>query len=121
MLKRYAGAIDDCFDDLNGVTRTCSVCKSQFTEDDAAEDGAAHARIVLEISRLGARVEAMLDRLGMAPSARPALPKTGEPGVDLETRTLVALRSDAATGAPASGIDYTSGVDPAVEEADTED
>lgn len=107
MLKRYARAIDDCFDDLNSV--------------DAVEDRAVHARVVLEIARLGQRVEAMLDRLGMAPSARPAMPKTGEPGVDPQARALDQLRSDAATGAPASGIDYTAAVDPAVTDADTED
>jgi hypothetical protein len=107
LAMRYAGALDDCFDELiNG---------------DAAEDGAEHARKVLEIARLGQRLEAMLDRLGMAPSARPIVPTGGERGGDPASGVLDGLRSDAAAGAPASGIDYAAHVDPSVAEADAAD
>jgi hypothetical protein len=106
---RYAEALDDAFDALVGG-------------DDAAEDGAAHARTVLEIARLGSRLEAMLDRLGMAPSARPVLPTGGgESGGDPASGELDRLRSDAAAGAPTTGVDYAAAVDPAVAEADAED
>lgn len=105
---RYADALDDCFDDLvNG---------------DAAEDGAAHARKVLEIARVGQRLEAMLDRLGMSPSARPAIPPNGaDRGGDPASADLERARADAAAGAPSSGIDYAAAVDPSVAEADAED
>jgi hypothetical protein len=108
LLYRYARALDDCFDDL--------------TSPDAVENGAAHARVVLEITRLGARVEAMLDRLGMSPAARPMIPGPGgERGGDPASAELDRLRSDAAAGAPTTGVDYTAAVDPAVTEADSED
>jgi hypothetical protein len=104
---RYADALDDAFDELiNG---------------DAAEDGAAHARKVLEIARLGQRLESMLDRLGMAPSARPAVPNGGERGGDPASAELERARADAAAGAPSSGIDYAAAVDPAVAEVDAAD
>lgn len=105
---RYAGALDDCFDVLTGA--------------DASEDPAHHARVVLEISRLGGRLEAMLDRLGMAPSARPLTREEGGPGAtDPASRALDALRADSASGYPGAGVDYTAAVDPAVTEADTWD
>lgn len=108
LAKRYADALDDCFDDLlNG---------------EAAEDGAEHARKILEIARVGARLEAMLDRLGMSPSARPAVTGSGgETVVDPATAELERLRADAAAGAPTTGLDYAAAVDPAVTAADTED
>lgn len=106
---RYALTLDDCFDDL--------------ISDKAMEDPAEHARKVLEIARIGARLETTLDRLGMSPSARPAVTGAGggESGPTAESRSLEQLRSDAASGAPNSGVDYAAGVDPAVTEADTED
>jgi hypothetical protein len=109
LLRRYAAALDDSLDALDDV--------------DAAEDAATHARIVLEIARLGARLEAMLDRLGMAPSARPVVPHDGggRDGTTPEAASLEQLRRDAAAGAPASGLDYAAAVDPAVTAADTED
>jgi hypothetical protein len=108
LAKRYADALDDCFDAL--------------IHDDALEDPAEHARKILEISRLGSRLEAMLDRLGMAPSARPVLPTGGgESGGDPASGELDRLRSDAAAGAPTTGVDYAAAVDPAVTEADAED
>lgn len=109
LARRYAGALDDCFDALvNG---------------DAAEDGAAHARVILEIARLGARLEATLDRLGMAPSARPAVPggSGGSSGTSAAGAALEQLERDSGAGAPASGVDYTAAVDPSVEEADAVD
>lgn len=109
LLRRYAAALDDSLDALDDV--------------DAAEDAATHARIVLEIARLGARLEAMLDRLGMAPSARPVVPSDGggRDGQTPEAASLEQLRRDAAAGTPASGIDYAAAVDPAVTEADAAD
>jgi hypothetical protein len=105
---RYAETLDDLFDSLvNG---------------DAAEDGAAHARVILEIARVGARYEAMLDRLGMSPGARPVIPNGGAPGgTSPDAGRLDQLRRDAAAGAPTSGVDYAAAVDPAVAEADAAD
>jgi hypothetical protein len=106
---RYAERLDDLFDLEAG--------------DAAAEDAAAHARITLEITRMGARLEAMLDRLGMAPSARPAISGAGggESGPTAEAGELAGLRADADRGHPASGIDYAASVDPAVTAADAAD
>jgi len=108
LARRYANALDDCFDSL--------------INDEAAEDGAAHARVILEISRLGGRLEAMLDRLGMSPAARPAVPTGGGGGGPSPAGVaLEQLERDAAAGAPTSGVDHTAFVDPAVTEADSED
>jgi hypothetical protein len=108
LARRYANALDDCFDSL--------------INDEASEDGAAHARVILEISRLGGRLEAMLDRLGMSPAARPAVPTGGgASGPTVAGAALEQLERDAAAGAPTSGVDYTAAVDPAVTEADAED
>lgn len=106
---RYAERLDDLFDLEAG--------------DAAAEDAAAHARITLEITRMGARLEQALDRLGMSPSARPAVTGNGggESGPTAAAVDFERLRADAAAGAPASGLDYAAGVDPAVTEADAED
>jgi hypothetical protein len=123
LARRYAEALDDCFDALAGVARPCPRCRTTYDEGDAVEDGAAHARVVLEISRLGGRLEAMLDRLGMAPSARPAVPGGGG-GIGGPTpagAALSQLERDAAAGAPASGVDYAAHVDPAVTGADAEE
>ena len=109
LAKRYAEALDDCFDQL-------------VNDVECVEDAAAHARKVLEIARLGQRLEGMLDRLGMAPGARPAaLNSQGVAGDDPESASLARARADVDAGAPASGIDYAAAVDPAVTEADTED
>jgi hypothetical protein len=106
---RYAAALDDCFDAL--------------TEPKATEDPAEHARKVLEIARLGQRLEQTLDRLGMSPSARPAVTGSGggEHGPTPAAGELERLRADAAAGAPTSGLDHAASVDPAVTEADSED
>lgn len=109
---RYAEVLDDLFERLAGTP----------DRPDALEDPADHARVVLEVSRIGARFEACLDRLGMSPGARPAIPNLGgERGESPDTAALDALRGDAARGYPAAGIDYAAGVDPAVAEADDED
>jgi hypothetical protein len=120
--RRYAAALDDCFDELVGAARPCPRCRQVYDDGDAVEDGAAHARVVLEISRLGARLEATLDRLGMSPGARPAVPGGGGmSGPTAADSALSQLERDAAAGAPASGVDYTAEVDPAVTEADAAD
>lgn len=104
LARRYAAALDDLFDAL-------------VNDPDASEDRATHARVILEITRIGGRFEACLDRLGMAPGARPVIP--GERGGgDPTSDRLDALRSDSAAGAPTTGIDYTAAVDPAVIAAD---
>jgi hypothetical protein len=108
LARRYARALDLCLD--------------QLESDDAIEDAAHHARKVLEIARLGQRMEGMLDRLGMAPGARPAVP--GNPNGaerDPQSSALDQLRTDAAAGAPTSGVDYAASVDPSVTDADTAD
>jgi hypothetical protein len=108
LARRYARALDVCLDELD--------------KDDAIEDPAHHARKVLEIARLGQRLEGMIDRLGMAPGARPNVPGNPNGGErDPASTALDALRADAAAGAPASGVDYAAGVDPSVTEADPED
>lgn len=108
LAKRYAETLDDLFD--------------QLVHDAATEDPAEHARKVLEITRIGARLEAMLDRLGMAPGARAPVRDGGDGrGATPEGDSLDALRRDAAAGAPGSGVDYTEAVDPAVAEADAMD
>jgi hypothetical protein len=108
LARRYARALDVCLDDLES--------------NEAIEDAAHHARKVLEIARLGQRMEGMLDRLGMAPGARPAVP--GNPNGaerDPQSSALDQLRTDAAAGAPTSGVDYAASVDPSVTEADPAD
>lgn len=105
---RYARALDVCLDELDS--------------DAAIEDAAHHARKVLEVARLGQRLEQMFDRLGMGPGARSAIRGDGgERGTDPASDALAQLERDAAAGGPASGVDYTAAVDPAVTDADTED
>ena len=109
LARRYARALDVCLDELDSEV--------------AIEDPAHHARKVLEIARLGQRLEGMLDRLGMAPGSRPLVPdgSSGRGGGSPEADKLDVLRRDSAAGAPASGVDYAAGVDPSVTEADAED
>lgn len=106
---RYAERLDDLLEmSLSGL--------------DVAESNAERARVTLEITRMGARLEGMLDRLGMTPAARPALPMGGGGGgTTPEADSLDQLRRDAAAGAPSSGVDYSAAVDPAVAEADAEE
>jgi hypothetical protein len=113
---RYAEALDDCFEALSGRGTDPGA-------EDAAEDPATHARVILEIARLGQRLEAMLDRLGMAPGSRPAITGSGGEGggTDPASAALEQQRRDAAAGAPSSGLDYAAAVDPAVTEADAVD
>jgi hypothetical protein len=111
---RYAELLDDLFAALG---------KQVAPEDAERDDGAEYARTVLAIARTGARFEATLDRLGMAPSARPAVTGIGggEHGPTAEAVALEQLRADASAGAPASGVDYAAAVDPAVAAADAAD
>jgi hypothetical protein len=102
---RYAQALDDLFDRLG--------------YDESEEDAAHHARTVREIDAMGRRLEAMLDRLGMAPGARPVVPRGGALTDDAASAALESLRSDPGT-APA-GIDLAAVVHPAVTAADTAD
>ena len=106
LARRYAAALDDLFDTL-------------ANDPDANEDRATHSRVILEITRIGGRFEAVMDKLGMMPASRPAVPRGEGAGGDPASDSLDALRADAARGAPASGIDYAAAVDPSVTEADT--
>lgn len=106
---RYAETMDDLFDAL-------------ATDPDAAEDRATHARVILEITRIGARFEACMDRLGMSPGSRPVIPNPGgERGQSPEASSLQSLRDGITAGFPAPGLDYAAAVDPAVAEADAEE
>jgi hypothetical protein len=92
----------------------------RLAEPDAIDSPVHHKRVITEIDIIGRRLEAVLDRLGMSPGARPAVRAT-EPGAggDPDSAALAALRSDAAGGAP--GLDYAAAVDPAVTAADAGD
>lgn len=100
---RYAALLDDLFVRLD--------------EHEAVESGAHHRRVIMEIDTIGKRLDAVLDRLGMSPGARPAV-READPGGDPDSATLDALRYDAAGGG-AAGVDYTEAVDPTVAETDT--
>lgn len=50
-------------------------------EEEALDSAAHHKRVITEIDIVGRRLEAMLDRLGLSPAARPAVPSGGGPAV----------------------------------------
>lgn len=106
--EMYADALDDMFDRLRN-------------DPDTNEDPATHARVILEITRIGGRLESIMDKMGMTPGSRPLVDKPGGVGGDPASDRLDQQRADAAAGAPTSGIDYTAAVDPAVTEADAEE
>jgi hypothetical protein len=105
----YADLLDDATDRLSDAG------------EGEAEDGRDFGRMVAVITRVGPRYEAMLDRLGMSPGARPVTRDGESHGGDPASAELDRLRADSAAGAPASGVDYAAFVDPSVTEADTED
>ncbi|HWS33885.1 MAG TPA: hypothetical protein VN408_14230, partial [Actinoplanes sp.] len=74
-------------------------------------------RMVTAVSKIGPRLERMFDLLGMAPGARPTLPKDGPADADPQERALDQLR---AIG-PAPGFDQAAFVDPSVTAADAGD
>lgn len=104
---RYADMIDDAQDRLGEAG----------DEDEARDLG----RMIAIVAKIGPRLEAVLDKMGMSPGARPAT-GGGAPlnGTDPGSTALAALQSGR-PGSPAPGIDYAAAVDPAVTEADTED
>lgn len=105
----YATILDDATDRLRDAG------------EGEAEDGKDFGRMIAVIARVGPRYEAMLDRLGLSPGARPATRDGEGIGGDPASAALERARADAAAGAPASGIDYAAAVDPAVTEADAAD
>lgn len=105
LARTYADMLDDALDRL---------AERAEEEDDGSR---AFARVVAVIAKIGPRYEAVLDKLGMSPGARPAV-RGGEPhGVDPAAAALDDLRD----GAVADGVDYSAVVDPAVAEADAAD
>lgn len=114
LLLHYADLLDDATDRL-----------SDAAEEEETRD---FGRMVTVIAKLGPRLEAMLDRLGMAPGARRPADNGGGGGdgngrPDPAAAALAALRDNAGPGADgaAAGVDYAAVVDPAVTEADTAD
>ncbi len=103
---RYAEMIDDAAD------------RVEQAEDD--DESRAYGRYVTVVAKLGPRLEAMLDRLGMAPGARPAVRGADPHGVDPAAAALGELEAGS-PGSPAPGVDHAAFVDPAVTAADAED
>ena len=105
---RYADIIDDAQDRL-----------AEADEDDQARN---FARMVAVVDKIGGRLQATLDRMGMAPGARAATrdgdPQGGTGGADAGADHLARLR--AAAGSP-PGVDPAALVDPAVTEVDAAD
>lgn len=101
LARRYAATLDDAYDRM-----------SEAGEDE--EDQPRNfARMVAVIAKIGPRYEAVLDKLGMSPGARPAT-RGGDPHhVDPAAAALADLQS----GEPAHGVDPAQGVHPAVAEA----
>lgn len=103
---RYADMIDDAQDRAG-----------EADDDDQARNV---ARMIGLVAKIGPRLEAVLDKMGMSPGARPAT-TGGAPlnGTDPGSAALAGLQAGR-PGSPAPGIDYAAAVDPAVTEADTE-
>lgn len=101
LARHYAAMLDDAFDRL------------QDGAEQDGEDSRDFARVVNIVAKIGPRYEAVLDKLGMSPGARPAA-RGGDPhGSSPASQTLRELQS----GAAAHGVDPAAGVDPAVAEA----
>lgn len=93
---------------------------TRLGEDEATDSATHHKRVITEIDIMGRRLEAVLDRLGMSPGARPAVRGGGEgESDDPATRALDELRADTAAGT--AGIDYAAAVDASVTAADARD
>jgi hypothetical protein len=105
LARTYAGMLDDATDRLT---------EHGEEHDEQSRD---FARVVAVIAKIGPRYEAVLDKLGMSPGARPAV-RGGEPhGVDPSASALDELRN----GAAAAGVDPAAYVDPAVAAALADD
>lgn len=101
LARRYAATLDDAYDRMSEASEE---------EDDQPRN---FARMVAVISKIGPRYEAVLDKLGMSPGARPAV-RGGDPHhVDPAAAALADLQS----GEPAHGVDPAAGLHPAVAEA----
>jgi hypothetical protein len=105
LARHYADLIDDATDRL-----------FEAEEEDQARD---FARMVAIVAKIGPRLEATLDRLGMSPGARPAVRNGGDAGGDPASAALERVRSD--TAAASDGVDYAAAVDPSVAAADVAD
>lgn len=103
LARRYADTLDDAYDRLDEAS------------EDEEEQPRNFGRMVAVIAKIGPRYEAVLDKLGMSPGARPAT-RGGEPhGVDPAAAALASLQSG---GSPA-GVDTSAHLHPAVADADT--
>lgn len=98
LLRTYADLLDDAIDRLG--------------ESDEEENPRDFGRMVMAVSKIGPRLEAMLDRLGMAPGARPSTPEGDAHGDPDAAGALDQLEQDAA--ARADGLSAAPLVDPAV-------
>lgn len=103
---RYADLIDDALDRAD-----------QAEDDEQARD---FARMVAVIAKIGPRLEAALNAMGMSPGARPATRNGGEHGTAPDPGSVALDQLTGAGGAPA-GVDYAAAVDPSVTEADAGD
>ena len=110
LAMHYASLLDDLFDRLDEV--------GEHRDDDGRDSSVADInRLTSMISKIGPRYEATLDKLGMAPGARPAL-RGGDPaGVTPAAAALGALQR----GHAPPGLDPGAAVDPAVTAADAGD
>jgi hypothetical protein len=104
---RYADLLDDAQDRVE-----------QADDDDESR---AYGRYVAVVAKIGPRLEAVLDRMGMTPGARPAVPGGSPHGSAPDPRAVALEQLQQSAGAPAPGIDPAAFVDPAVEEADAGD
>jgi hypothetical protein len=102
LARTYAAMLDDATDRL-----------TEHGEEES-DDSRDFARVVTIISKLGPRYEALLDKLGMSPGARPAV-RGGEPhGVDPSAAALDDLRSG---GQAPPGVGQAAYLDAAAAEA----
>jgi hypothetical protein len=105
LARRYADTLDDAYDRLEEAS------------EDEEEQPRNFGRMVAIIAKIGPRYEAVLDKLGMSPGARPAS-RGGDPhGVDPAAAALAELQS----GSSPPGLNPAAYVDAAVAEADAGD
>lgn len=105
LARRYAATLDDAYDRMNEAG------------EDEEDQPRNFARMVAVIAKIGPRYEAVLDKLGMSPGARPAT-RGGDPHhVDPAAAALADLQS----GTAADGPNRAPAVHPAVAEALADD
>lgn len=104
---RYADLIDDAQDRI------------EQAEDD--DESRAYGRYVTVVAKIGPRLEAVLDRMGMTPGARPAVPGGVPHGAAPDPRASALEHLERSAGTPAAGLDPSALVDPAVAAALTDE